>query len=598
MLDSLRKKQKMIIYIVAAAFILTGAGATVFGLRDVLTSRKNYLGKVNGQKITLAEFNAKVQEVAERYREQGQEVNDEMMKYAQRTAWDELVNDILWTQQVKKHRIKVSENEILTAIQNDPPQDLMQNPQLQTDGKFDKKKYLDALKNDIQFYAILENYMRSYLPRKKLQDKIKKEAGITMDSLKVEYNKEMNVVVGKALWFDFNKADSVYVSDAEVKAYYDKNKETEYKKGPASRIKYLVFDIKPSDADYNLVKTDIDMVYNQAIKGVNFAELAERFSEDPGSAKQGGSLGTFGKGQMVPEFEKTAFSMKAGDISKPFRTDFGWHIIRCDSTSYPAAVPQQVKASHVLLKVDTSSDTKNAIRRSADNARDQIKKTKDIDKVAKQLKMEVMTSEWTNHDAENIGGIGQLPPLQEFMRTKKEKSVSDVYTDQSGRLIVAFLMDNKKVYYEDFEQLKLQIKFKLEKEKKIADVKLKAADFLKRVKPENYFTQGPAEGWKVIELAGHKENGYIKDVNARSEEFDKAVLALKTGDYSGLINTKEGPFVVHVEERKTANMADFAKDKAKQDEIRNRLEEAAFNRWFQDLRKKAKIVDNRSYFGF
>jgi len=598
MLDSLRKKQKLVIYIVAAAFILTGAGATVFGLRDMFLSRKSYLGKVNGHKITVAEYQAKIDEVAERYRQQGQEVNDQMMKYAQRTAWDELVSEILWEQQIKKHHIKVSDNEILTEIQNNPPQDLMQNEQLMTNGRFDKKKYLDALKNDINFYAIVENYMRSYLPRKKLQDQIKKEAGVTMDSLKIEYNKEMNSVTGKALWFDFNKADSVFVSDAEVKAYYAKNKETEYKKGPASRIKYLVFEIKPSDADYSLVKADIDQVYNRAVKGEDFATLADRYSEDPGSAKQGGSLGAFGKGQMVPEFEQTAFKMRAGEISKPFKTDFGWHIIRCDSTSFPAAAPVQVKASHILMKVEASSDTKTAIQRKAEDARAQIKKAKDIDKVAKQLKLEVSSSEWTKHDEENIGGIGQLPALQEFMRTKKEKSVSDVLTDQQGRLIVAFLTDNKKVYYDDFEQVKLQIKFKLEKEKKIASVKIKAENFLKRVKPENYFTAGVAEGWKVIELAGHKAGSYIKDVNATSDEFDKAVLALKSGDYSGLINTKEGPFVVWVQERKTADMNAFAKDKAKQKEIRDRLEDAAFNRWFQDLRKNAKIVDNRSYFGF
>lgn len=596
MLDNLRKKQKLVIYIVAAAFILTGAGSTIFGLREGFFGRKNYVGKINGEKITPQQFQAKLEEVMQRYREQGREIDDNSRRYLQSSAWDELVAEILWNQQIKKHRIKVTDDEILTEIQNNPPQELMQNEQLQTNGRFDRKKYIDALKNDVQFYAVMENYMRSYLPRKKLQDKIKKEAGITMDSLKAEYSKETNTVDGKALWFDFNKADSVFVSDAEVRAYYDKNKESEYKKGPASRIKYLVFEVKPSETDYNLVKADIDLVHQRLLKGENFALLAETYSEDPGSAKNGGSLGEFGKGQMVPEFEKAAFALRPGQISSPVRTDFGWHIIRCDSILVAGAEPK-IRASHILMSVKASDTTKDNIMKNAERSRDLIAK-KGIEAAAKELKVEVMNGEWTPHDQDTITGIGTLPALKEFMTKKREKSVSPVVTDQNGRYIVALLTDNKKVYYEDFEQVKLQIKFKIEKEKKIASVTKKAQAFMAATQPENYFTAGPAQGWKLVELKGHKVDSYIPEVNAKSEEFTKAALALKTGEYSKLVTTKEGPFVIWAEKRNMPDLAAFAKDKDKQKEIRDRLEEAAFNRWFQQIRKDAKIVDNRAHFGF
>jgi len=596
MLDDLRKKQKLIIYIVAAAFILTGAGGTIFGLKEGLFSNKNFVGKINGDKITLQEFQAKLEEVMQRYRDQGQEIDDNSRRYLASSAWDELVAEKLWQQQIKKHRIKVSNDEILTEIQNNPPAELMQNEQLQTNGSFDKKKYIDALKNDVQFYAVMENYMRSYLPRKKLQDKIKKDANITMDSLKVEYGKETNTIDGKALWFDFNKADSVYVSDAEVRGYYDKNKETEYKKGPASRIKYLVFEVKPSKADYDLVKADIDLVHQRLIRGEDFATLAETYSEDPGSAKNGGSLGEFGKGQMVPEFEQTAFALKPGQISTPVRTDFGWHIIRCDSIAASGPEPK-IKASHILMSVKASDTTKNEIMDKAEKSRELIAK-KGIDAAAKELKLEVMSGEWHPHDQETITGIGNLPALKQFMIKKKEKSVSPVVTDQNGRHIVAYLTDNKKVYYQDFESVKLQIKFQLEKDKKIASVKTKAEAFLARTQPANYFSAGPAEGWKLVDLKGHKHDGYIPEVNAKSEEFTKAAMALKTGEYSKLVMTKEGPFLIWAEKRNQPDYNAFAKDKDKQKELRDRLEEAAFNRWFQDLKKNAKIIDNRTLFGF
>lgn len=596
MLDDLRKRQKVVIYIVAAVFILTGAGGTIFGLKEGLFGRGRYVGKVNGSKITIQEFQNKVAEITERYRNQGQQIDESSRAWISSSAWEELVNEKLWEQQIKKHRIKVSNDELLTEIQNNPPQELMQNEQLQTNGVFDRRKYIDALKNDLQFYAILEDYMRIYLPRKKLQDKIKKDAKITMDSLKVEYTRENDKVNGKALWFDYNKADSVYVSDAEVRNYYNKNKETEYKKGPASRIKYLLFEVKPSDRDYSLVKIEMDKLYQRIMNGEDFASLAETYSEDPGSAQNGGSLGEFGRGQMVPEFEKAAFALKAGEVSRPVRSDFGWHIIRCDEVVATGA-EARIKASHILMKVEASDQTHDEVMAAADRAQ-KLTKKKGIDAAAKELKMEVIEGNWHPHDQENIAGFGNLPELKNFMLKKREKSVSDVLRDRSGRYIVAYLTDNKKVYYEDFETIKLQIKYKLEKDKKIANVEKKAQAFLSSTTPSEYFTKGEAAGWTLVELKGHKHNSYINEIHAISHEFTEAALKLRTGQYSSLVKTKEGPFVIWAEERIKPDMAAFAKDKDEQNRLRDKLENAAFNRWFDQTKKDAKIVDNRSYFGF
>ena len=72
----------------------------------------------------------------------------------------------------------------------------------------------------------------------------------------------------------------------------------------------------------------IDSIYQVATApGANFSDLASRLSEDPGSARKGGDLGWFGSGRMVPEFEETAFALADGEISKPFATSYGYHII-------------------------------------------------------------------------------------------------------------------------------------------------------------------------------------------------------------------------------------------------------------------------------
>ncbi|MDD4806873.1 MAG: SurA N-terminal domain-containing protein, partial [Candidatus Cloacimonetes bacterium] len=163
MLEDLRKKQKVIIYFVAIIFIL-GMGA--IGIVEIFTP-KPYLGKVDGTKITLEMYQNKIQEMYARYSEMNpnQPLDENTRRSLEGQAWQELVDEILWNKQIKKHKIKVKDSDILTEMQNNPPQELMQNESLQTNGRFDKSKYLSALKNNPEFFVMMEEYVRSYLPR-------------------------------------------------------------------------------------------------------------------------------------------------------------------------------------------------------------------------------------------------------------------------------------------------------------------------------------------------------------------------------------------------------------------------------------------------
>jgi parvulin-like peptidyl-prolyl isomerase len=82
-------------------------------------------------------------------------------------------------------------------------------------------------------------------------------------------------------------------------------------------------------ASHILVPTlnQAEFLLKEIEKGKSFEELAKKYSSCP-SGHEGGDLGFFGKGQMVPEFEKEAFSLKIGEISKPVKTQFGYHLIK------------------------------------------------------------------------------------------------------------------------------------------------------------------------------------------------------------------------------------------------------------------------------
>ncbi len=75
-------------------------------------------------------------------------------------------------------------------------------------------------------------------------------------------------------------------------------------------------------------KVAIDSIYNLLLNGADFDELAKAESEDPGSARNGGRLPSFGAGRMVPEFEEVSFALADGEMSKPFATSYGWHIVK------------------------------------------------------------------------------------------------------------------------------------------------------------------------------------------------------------------------------------------------------------------------------
>lgn len=98
-------------------------------------------------------------------------------------------------------------------------------------------------------------------------------------------------------------------------------------------------------------KAMIDSLYNVASSGADFADLATRFSEDPGSAKKGGSLGWFGHGMMVQPFDSISFALADGAISEPFETRFGYHIIK--KQGHRGVAPLEEKKDGILKRMKT-----------------------------------------------------------------------------------------------------------------------------------------------------------------------------------------------------------------------------------------------------
>ena len=117
--------------------------------------------------------------------------------------------------------------------------------------------------------------------------------------------------------------------------------------------------VKPDSAAVATVLQTIETVQSRLEAGDDFAELARTYSDDPGSRQEGGYLGCFGTGVLVPEFERAAFALKPGEVSAPVRTEFGYHLILLLEKR-----EDELCASHVLVRTGTSqSDVERVLDR-------------------------------------------------------------------------------------------------------------------------------------------------------------------------------------------------------------------------------------------
>ena len=131
---------------------------------------------------------------------------------------------------------------------------------------------------------------------------------------------------------------NIKLSDADLQKVYDANK-SQYEQVKAKHI-LIAFKGSPAaqagkpELTEDQAKAKAEDLFKQLAGGASFEELAKKESDDTGSGANGGELGEFGPGQMVPEFEKAAFAVKPGELTPVVRTQFGYHIIKVENHSY------------------------------------------------------------------------------------------------------------------------------------------------------------------------------------------------------------------------------------------------------------------------
>jgi peptidyl-prolyl cis-trans isomerase SurA len=158
------------------------------------------------------------------------------------------------------------------------------------------------------------------------------------------------------------KLKPVAPTEKEMKQFFEEQKSTLGNRPATLSFRQIVISPAPSPAAKARTKAQADSIVLQLRLGADFATAARRFSQDPGSKEQGGSLNWFRRGVMVPEFEQVAFSLKPGMISDPVESPFGYHIIQVERVQ-----PGEVQARHILLVPEIDSAHIKAARTLADS---------------------------------------------------------------------------------------------------------------------------------------------------------------------------------------------------------------------------------------
>jgi len=244
---------------------------------------------VNDEIITLHDVNRAALPVISEAEKKGS-LDDAARTQIRRTALDHLIEKKLTEQKIRELGIKVSEEEIRQAID-------------------DVRKQNNIPSQEALVAALAGQGLSFDQYRAQLQEQIEKLKLVSME------------VRAK-----------VQVGESEMRDYYAANL-AKYTEDESYRARHIFFKTgeKAAPGEILRAKTTALAVLADARGGKDFAELAKKFSEDPAARKDGGDLGSFKKGDMQPELEKTILSLKPGEVSELVSTPIGFHIIKLEA---------------------------------------------------------------------------------------------------------------------------------------------------------------------------------------------------------------------------------------------------------------------------
>ena len=611
LMTTMRNRMHFVLWMLLIMFLLSMTiGGLVGGANiiDQIFGRINpadAIGVVNGTRITPDEFARAVNLRMGQYRSGGQEPNEQQLYSIRNEVWDNYVQDILLYQKIDELGLTASDEEVLYHLKNNPPQFLLQDPTFSTDGVFDQAKYAQAINNPQgNEWVEIEQFMKNtYIPNYKLQQYIASSVIVTNDEVQKQYIKDNVDYTIEGIHFIGQKLkDEVdEPTDEELRQAFATDIES-FAKEETRNIRYVSWKKIPAQLDTIRVYEEALEIMEDAKSGIDFAQLAEQFTEDPGNqvtpdSGRGGNLGWFGKGQMVPPFEAAAFAADEGDIVGPVLSRFGYHVIKIHQKRQTND-KEEINASHILLKINMGSQTRESLRREA------TRFSYDAEDYGFTAALD--THQVTDLKAENLELLSISVPGIGFLRDVVQFAFSDLTEigTVSDRLendnfyIIAVLDSIIPAGTKQFENVKSQLTrtVTIEKQKTAA---LDLANATKSIINEGASLTDLVSDDIRLELVARDKKELSRGFNSigRSQTVIGALMNSEIGNVVGPLETARGYTLVRLLGVAPFDSTDFQnKEKNIFTTLTNNAQQVAFDTWLTKLKTEAEIVDNRKYF--
>ncbi|MEO0116988.1 MAG: peptidyl-prolyl cis-trans isomerase [candidate division WOR-3 bacterium] len=560
MISKLRKRVKVIMFIVAFAFVGGFLLSEVWQLlRAGRFSRsplqKGILGYVGKKPITFTEYQNVYNYLLYRtLREKNaKDISEEERLALENQTWQYLVQEKNWEEVLKKAGITVTGQEIYEVMKANPPQELLEKPELKDSlGNFDYQKYLALLQSreNQEYFALYARELLEVLPKEKFRIDVKSSFRVTSGEVEERAsldNKKVRVSYIKISPYKFSESQEK-PSERELRDYYEKNKK-DFEIKPSATLKCLVFPVRISPADSEEAKKTIEDAYRQLQGGEDFVLTIMDFSDNPQD--------TFSFwlkfSQIDTNLTKLIKGVPISKFSNIFQRGDTYQIIKVEQVEKDSA-----KIKRITSRIKLSSSTLAAIY---DSMRTFIEKAEvdGFDTVAKSYGLSpIPLPPLVKGRGLSWPRLASPSQLEWFAFNSKPGSVSQPLRGWENEYYIFHLEKLEKGQYRPFEQVKSIIEFRVKREKD----KKKLKEYAQKVYDKVLLRRSLEEVAKEesLEYQTKEFNSFQICRQTEGPEFAGAAYALEPGELAPLIITDWAAFIIlseGKEERKEGEKFDW-----------------------------------------
>jgi peptidyl-prolyl cis-trans isomerase D len=567
-----------------------GAGSDLGGGQSTGTA-----GSVDGSAISSTDYQTAVTTQREAFRRQyGSDPADRDEKNAEAQAWRALVSQKLMAGQARKAGIVAHDREVVLALQTSPPQELVDQPAFQTDGKFDPEKYRNALRDpNNTFWVTFEELVRSQLPVRKLQERLLSSIKLSEPELRQAYHDRFDRVAATVLVvLPDLQAKVPPPQPADLERTYQEFKGRFYS-SPRVDLEVLLVPKKYSEDDIRTARQFAQNLVDRVRKGEDFTQLAKDYSEGPAAAQGGVIDRVIRLEELGPELGPYMSDLQPGQVSDPYQANGRFIIMKViERVPQPGQAGSGLRLAQIIVRVRPSDTARQEQYGELQKLRARAVALKSLGKAATEKALPTLRTGFFDPGS-TPPTLAETPEASEWGFGAKLKAVSPVF-DGSDNYAIVQVAERHDGGLVPLEPLKETLR-------QIAELEVR----VDRAKPvADRIAQALAQG-RSLEAAA-KENGLVPFATqltraqpdprlAGAGETVGALFAAAPGKVVGPLRGPGGWLIARVEGTAVAPM-DSTYEKAKPQltqEILTSRQQLFFNGWLGDLRTKATVKDLR-----